>query len=530
MRINYNTIEPRSTRWRLRGAVEEPREDASGWTRFVDRVHCLHADQRGTISIVSVFAMLLLAMVLGMLLNIGREVDGKIKMQNAADASTYSGGVVLARGMNTLAFTNHLLSDVFALTAFMREARDRNAESATPPIFQAWSKAGQLFSTSGFEKFDRLGAAIQQEVPLEQEMVRSYSEWAAASSDLILPVLEDILAEEQIPEFQRALVAATPQLAQQAMGEISRRHGVTSPDRGDMAGVLWRTMADPVGGQSETVSHTLPVVDPVLDAEPNQEEYFNIARRQRNQLARRYLDDWNRPSMRPFDVVAKMSQFGTLWRGFTCGQLDKLLNEEYPDTNMPHVIRTQGRDVAEAGRNQHLEDNFMFVGTTYWPKLAPILPGLFKHPVEGDSQAFAQVMLFVPEPRLVKGWRKEGDPVAPTIDLGGVPGDYIDIQGDAPPPDGDEDEWHWYIVRQSRPRNWDLLNQNWMAQLAPATASSLASILSTDPGTATISSTSGGSTGTGRGHGGCSEFLTAGVRTPNLRGVSDQQLRELNTH
>ena len=102
----------------------------------------LHRDQGGTISILSVFAVLLLTMLLGMVMNVGRQVDGKIRMQNAADAAAYSGGVVLARGMNTLAFTNHLLCDVFAMTAFMREARDRNSESYVPRILAAWNKVG----------------------------------------------------------------------------------------------------------------------------------------------------------------------------------------------------------------------------------------------------------------------------------------------------------------------------------------------------------------------------------------------------
>ena len=55
----------------------------------------LHRDQQGTISIVSVFAVMFLAMLLGMVMNSGREVDGKIRMQNAADSAAYSGGVVL---------------------------------------------------------------------------------------------------------------------------------------------------------------------------------------------------------------------------------------------------------------------------------------------------------------------------------------------------------------------------------------------------------------------------------------------------
>ena len=93
--------------------------------RWVGR---LHRDERGAISFLAVFALLTLVMLLGMVMNVGRCVDGKVRMQNAADSVAYSGGLVLARGLNTLSFTNHLLCEVFALTACMREAQARNAE------------------------------------------------------------------------------------------------------------------------------------------------------------------------------------------------------------------------------------------------------------------------------------------------------------------------------------------------------------------------------------------------------------------
>ncbi len=65
-------------------------------------------------SIVAVFSVLMLTMLLGMIMNVGRQVDGKIRMQNAADAAAYSGGVMLARGMNAVVFTNRLMCDVCA--------------------------------------------------------------------------------------------------------------------------------------------------------------------------------------------------------------------------------------------------------------------------------------------------------------------------------------------------------------------------------------------------------------------------------
>ena len=123
-------------------------------------------------------------MLLGMVINAGRQVDNKVKLQNAADAATYSGGVVLARGMNSLAFTNHMLCEVLALTAFMREARDRHAEPLVPEILAAWDRIGPVLGRSGFEKFDALGRAIPQKTPLEQQMVTAYGDWMAASSEL----------------------------------------------------------------------------------------------------------------------------------------------------------------------------------------------------------------------------------------------------------------------------------------------------------------------------------------------------------
>ena len=76
---------------------------------FLRLIGRIHHDQSGSISVVTVFAFIFLTMVLGMLMNVGRHADRKVKIQNAADAATMSGATVLARGMNTLVFTNHLI-------------------------------------------------------------------------------------------------------------------------------------------------------------------------------------------------------------------------------------------------------------------------------------------------------------------------------------------------------------------------------------------------------------------------------------
>lgn len=453
----------------------------------------LHREQRGTISIVTVFAAMLLTMLLGMVMNVGRQVNGKIRMQNAADAATYSGGVVIARGMNTLAFTNHLLCDVFAMTALMREARDRNAESYVPAVLAAWSNVGPRFVGSGFPKFEALGPAILRKVPLEQELVGSFSDWAAASSQRVLPVMEEILARELIPEYQRAVVSAVPDVAQAAAMEVARRNGRPDHGRGDMLGALWRASGRLVGGENELFDPTLPVVDPVLGMGvpgpacpglgPGQQRYVDAARRQRTQLANRYLRDWNNQVLRFFDREAKMCQFAALWRSFTCGQLKRLLEEEYACVNLPHVIRTEKDEVVDA--NRHLEQNFTFVGVAYWRKGPQLLPGLFRNPMENDAVAYAEVRVFIPRRRLVWRWHGGGGGGGGGgIPIGGVPGEFPTLSsvGDPGPGTGGRDgPGYWRVGRQGVPTHWDLLNQHWTCQLAPATQSSLTTILQTVP-------------------------------------------------
>ncbi|RMF98344.1 MAG: hypothetical protein D6741_09545 [Planctomycetota bacterium] len=465
----------------------------------------LHADQRGVMSIVSVFTLLLLTILLGMVMNVGRAVDGKIRLQNAADAATYSGGAVIARGMNALAFTNHLMCDVFALTAFMREARDRNAEQFVPAILDAWEAEGPVFGTSGFPKFEALAPAITQKVPLERQLVQSFGDWGAAASAMILPTLEYILANELIPEYQRSVVATFPDMAQAAVLETARRHGNPDNGRGELLGVLWRTNGVPVGGSYEYFDRTLPVVDPVLDMMPNQAEYLARARDQRKSLARRYLNAWNNEAMRFFDREAKMSQFGSLWRSFTCGQLEQLL-EEHEFTNLPFLIRTEKDDVVDS--TAHLEEEFTFLGVVYWKPMRPIFPGFFSHTLDSDSIAYAQVRVFVPRRRLVWLYDPPGGG-GPQL-IGGIPGDFPELPGDEPEEPVDPESGHWYVGRERVPEAWNLLTQHWTTNLVPATSPAWPTVLQTQP-TLPV-------------------FAGRQIRLPNLSGLDADDLQQISPH
>ena len=432
----------------------------------------LHRDQRGVISILSVFAVLMLTALLGMVMNVGRQIDGKIRLQNAADAAAYSGGVMVARALNALAFSNHLLSEVMALTALMREGRDQQSDKYVPAILGAWETAGRIFQKSPFPKFQRLGSAILQQVPLEQELAEAFSAWAKATSELILPTLELILEQEMIPEFERAVVRAYPDMAQQAALEAALANGRPDHGRGDLCGVVWRTGSNvmPVGGYGEAFRGTIPAIDP---ADPSHADRRSEARNQRDRLASQYVARWNNEVLWFFDRRARMCQYAVLWRNFVdgqrfppCGQLKRVLAEY--DKNLPHLIRTPRRDIPDGAINQHLDEEFTLVGVAYWNPLPEFAPRIFFNPMPASSVAFAQVRVFVPHRRLV--WRHH---VPADERFGGMPGNFPPLpppgSGDTPPPQSTASE-SWDVGREPGvSERWDLLNQHWVAQLVPAT-------------------------------------------------------------
>ncbi len=233
---------------------------------------------------------------------------------------------------------------------------------------------------------------------------------------------------------------------------------------------------------------TLPAVDPspyakVTGGAPAmQPAYTSSAVAQRRRLAHRYLGDWNNESLVAFDRFGKMSQFAPLWRSFTCGYLEHLLNVEYPDRNLPFQIRSRWESMGSD--NDYLEEDFMFVGVVYQRQPRDFVPGVFKNPAAFDRQAFAQVEVFVPRRRLIRVRPGQSNPQGESI--GGVPGGFIILPPDPapPPPPPSDDPPAWIVVRQGgdwHPDQWDLLTQNWAVQLVPSTAVNLRQILSAPP-------------------------------------------------
>jgi hypothetical protein len=502
----------------------------------------LHNDQRGTVSIATVFALFMFTVLLVQIVNVGRRVDDKIRMQNAADAGAYSGGVVISRGMNVLAFTNHLEAEVFALDAYMRTAQMKDASGQlavaglTPEILAKWDEIGKVFEqfggSSGYVKFAMLGKAIQLKVPLERDVVATFSEMSARHAELTQPVLEYVLNPDGggsvggggfgsqvgspegglIPRFQRVVVRTTPRMANLTVNEIAQRYGRPgerlrrTPTQ--LQGRMWRT--DAVAfidtDESDPLTRTLPAIDPSptgVDGPPSQ-TYYTVARQQRQQLATHYLEMWIRDWMgpyfsysggvsvggsfnttrffdRPGRDTAKMSQFINLWRTFACGHLRVLLDVEYPDTNLPHVIRAAAGNVSS---NQTLERDHQFVSVAYSPHLREMFPGLYRNPLHrdgSDAVTFAQVQIFLPRNRhLCCPWAW---PI--------------------PQRDG---TIRWRNNMDGWPQHWDLLNQNWQCKLVPATSRSVPQILSRAPSD------------------------LPNFRPPRMTGVSEEDFRQLNQH
>lgn len=333
-----NPASSKLTKWNL------PSEPVAGWRALARRLAALHTDARGSMSIVSVFTLLMLVMLLGLVLNVGRQVNRKVQAQSTADAVAYSSGVVLARSMNSLAFTNHLLCDVFALTIVLREVQQN--DPPVSPVRQAWLRS--------------LASAL-------------------------LPRLEPILADEQYSRYQRDLIAATPAVAITAADGIAQEHGLAWPRAIPARGMLWSA-----GGPNRDLGLMLPAIDPTGTVTPSDESVLAKAQRERRNYARQYLREWNRELLgRSFS-----SRPGQQWHRRAERRLDRALRDN-PLTNLPTLVRRESiaRD---------LERNFSFVGIAYSPRPVNSLPGLFAAATPASQQAYAEVRLFIPRNRLYR--------------------------------------------------------------------------------------------------------------------------------
>ncbi len=86
--------------------------------RYAARVpRAVHREEDGKITLIAMIMMLAMVVLMGLIGNAGHAVNQKIELQNAADAAAFSSALWMARGMNALTATNHLLGEATALCA-----------------------------------------------------------------------------------------------------------------------------------------------------------------------------------------------------------------------------------------------------------------------------------------------------------------------------------------------------------------------------------------------------------------------------
>jgi hypothetical protein len=241
----------------------------------------------------------------------------------------------------------------------------------------------------------------------------------------------------------------------------------------------------------------------------NPASYATTAAQQRQVVAHYYLDLWNSQTLGFYFfnsnyAAATMSQFGNLWKKFSCGQLEQLLNQ-YPSTNLVQVIDYQLVDPNSPTDNQNngvdpyatIHNEYMFVGVAYWNSLPAFAAAVFRNPTNAASVAYAEVELFVPKRKLY--WTHPGNGTSPT-NIGGMPGGG-GIQGIGSYSSGTGvNTAPWIVARRgtgvyndpvisgnggnSIPTardSWSLLNQGWAVKLIPTVEANLTQILQTPP-------------------------------------------------
>ena len=86
--------------------------------------------EEGTISMVTIVAVLVIAILIGFVGNSGRVVQQKIEVQNAADSVAYSSALWQARGMNAITAVNHLLGEATAICVLIEAIGGPELEKA----------------------------------------------------------------------------------------------------------------------------------------------------------------------------------------------------------------------------------------------------------------------------------------------------------------------------------------------------------------------------------------------------------------
>jgi hypothetical protein len=116
--------------------------------------------------------------------------------------------------------------------------------------------------------------------------------------------------------------------------------------------------------------------------------------------------------------------------------------------------------------NMHLDRDYHLLAVVYRRHLDEMGPGLFENPLSktSDAQSFAQLQVYLPEPRFVRSggqwvrWVPIYDPKTRQV-IG----------------------WRPIPFHENWPRGWDLISQNWTTRIMPTSLPQLQPILARSP-------------------------------------------------
>lgn len=400
-------------------------------------VRHVRRNEDGVITLLTVFVLLGLTMILLGMINVARQIDAKIRRQNAADAGTRSAAGIVARGMNGVAFANRLEADVFAIAALLH----------------------------GLEGTD--------------------TPWTAQYAPL-KPVFEQMLAERAVSQFRSDLILMTPRIAGRTMREIARRHGIPqsalqAEEAAGAAGAAASDFSATFWGWKDLNDDVpkLPIDD--LELVPSSRVVQAVARR--NGMARGNLGSWLRELRSALTARQLPMPPGLVNRAND--RLDELLDVLYPQANVPALLNNEAQNSLRL---------FRYIGVVHGRQIGEMAPKMYRNPLQStaDGIAFAEARVFIPLRRYQ--WstgRYIRDDGAIVEQLGWITR-ITSPNGNITESDN-YDNW---------PQQWDTFNQNWTAQLVPATASEMARLLN----------------------------ATTNARLPSLSGLTPEQFHLLNTH
>ncbi|WP_437188309.1 Tad domain-containing protein [Planctomicrobium sp. SH668] len=102
--------------------------------------------EEGKLTLVTLITIMFMLLLIGFVCNIGVAIKRKMELQNAADAASYTSALWMARGMNAITTTNHLLGEATAMMTIIDAFGGKLLETGdtSPVISESQAKCNEI--------------------------------------------------------------------------------------------------------------------------------------------------------------------------------------------------------------------------------------------------------------------------------------------------------------------------------------------------------------------------------------------------